>query len=88
MLIIKELRKERKMTVRELAQKMGVTHPTISNWENGICEPDLKSIAKLADIFGVTLDRLFNRTMRKEGIIEIDRADLETIHLICAKYVK
>lgn len=88
MLIIKQLRKERKMTVRELAEKLGVTHPTISNWENGICEPDIKSIIKLADIFGVSIDRLFNRTTHEDNKISIDQSDLDAIYSIISKYIK
>lgn len=59
LLKIKELRKSRGWTVRELGEKMSVSHVTISNWENDVSEPDIKSIIKLSQIFNVTTDYLF-----------------------------
>lgn len=52
---IRELRKENKITMVELAQKIGVTQPTITKWENGETKNIKNStIIKLSKIFGVS----------------------------------
>lgn len=53
---IKELRRQRGMTQKELAEKMQVSFQTISKWENGINMPDIIHLPKLAGIFGVSTD--------------------------------
>lgn len=53
---IKELRKERGMTQKELSEKMQVSFQTISKWETGVNLPDITHIPRLAEIFGVSAD--------------------------------
>ncbi len=64
---IKELREEQNLTQAELAAKIKNVQRNISNWENGNSEPDCQSILALANAFGVSLDRLFGRTMTRES---------------------
>lgn len=58
---IKELREEFGLTQKELANKLSNTQRNISNWENGVSEPDCETILKIADLFEVSLDELFYR---------------------------
>lgn len=58
---IKELREEFGLTQKELADKIGNVQRNVSNWENGASEPDLETLLRLADVFGVSLDELFGR---------------------------
>lgn len=60
-LLIRELREEFAMTQKELAGKIGTLQRNVSNWENGVSEPDCETIVKLAELFKVTLDELFGR---------------------------
>ncbi|QBX15892.1 Helix-turn-helix [Streptococcus equinus] len=50
---LKELRKEKKLTQKELAEETDIPYRTLQRWENG--ETDIKSdkAEKLADFFGV-----------------------------------
>ena len=57
------LRKERGMTQLELAEKMGVTDKAVSKWERDLSLPDVNTIPKLAELFGLTVDEL----MQGEG---------------------
>lgn len=59
--VLKELRKERKMTQAELAKIMNVSQEAISCWERGKRDPSCEDLKKLADIFNVTLDYLLSR---------------------------
>lgn len=60
--ILTELRTERGIYQKELAVYLKVSIGTISNYEKGIHYPDLHTLCKLADYFGVTTDYLLNRT--------------------------
>ena len=59
---IKEYREEAQLTQKQLAEKVTNLQRNVSNWENGISEPDLQTVVRLADCFDVTLDELFGRT--------------------------
>ncbi|HJA26902.1 MAG TPA: helix-turn-helix domain-containing protein [Candidatus Limosilactobacillus intestinigallinarum] len=41
------------MTQQELADKLGVTHISVSRWETGKSIPSPKYIKEMADMFGV-----------------------------------
>lgn len=58
---IAALRKDRGMTQEELAALLGVSGQAVSKWESGVCCPDIGLLPALADIFGVTLDKLMGR---------------------------
>lgn len=58
--LIKTLRAERGMTQRELADALAVSDKAVSKWERGAGFPDLSAAEALSDIFGVSLERLFN----------------------------
>lgn len=52
------LRKEHSLTQEQLAESLGVTFASVSKWERGVATPELHLIAKMADLFGVSLDVL------------------------------
>jgi Predicted transcriptional regulators len=56
---IKRLRKEREMTQENLADALQVSYQAISKWENGISDPDIMLLPHIAEIFGISLDELF-----------------------------
>lgn len=55
---IMNLRKGEKLSQEQLAEKIGVTRQTISNWELDESSPDLKQGKELSKIFNVSLDDL------------------------------
>lgn len=54
-------RKKQGLTQEELAVKLGVTNQSVSKWESAQCCPDISLIPKLADIFMISIDELFDR---------------------------
>ncbi len=58
---LKALRQEAKIGQVELAEKLGVSKGVISFWENGINEPGLAALIKIADFFEVSIDYLVGR---------------------------
>ena len=58
MLRIKELRRAKKLTSKELASRVGVAESTMSLYENGKREPDFETLGRIADILDTDLDYL------------------------------
>jgi len=52
------LRRERKLSQGDLAEKLGVSRQSVSKRETGQAVPELDKLVKLADLFGVTVDEL------------------------------
>ena len=62
---IRKLRFDRKeMTQQELADKIGVTRQTVNAIELGKYSPSLEVAFRIADVFGVPLDQVFQYTTR------------------------
>ena len=57
---ILECRKAKKLTQSELAEKLGVTDKSISNWENGRNMPDLSLFKPLCKILDITINDLIS----------------------------
>ena len=55
---LKELRVEKGLTQRELAQALSITVPTLSHWECGYQEPSFKDLIMLCKYFDVSADYL------------------------------
>jgi len=56
---IKSIRKNRKLTQKELGEKVGVKHNTISSYENGTNEPEQDILFRLADVLNVSINDFF-----------------------------
>lgn len=56
--VLKELRKEKKLTQTELASKLDIGQSAYAKWENGRTEPTLDNIIKLTKILDTTADEL------------------------------
>ena len=59
---IHELRLSFGWTQVQLAQKLGVTKQTVSNWENDNIQPSIDMLIKLSKIFNVSTDYLLGLT--------------------------
>ncbi len=55
---LKQIRKEQKMTQTEVANKLNIDYTTLGRYENGISEPNLTTLIKLANIYHTTIDNL------------------------------
>lgn len=72
MLKIKELREEAQMTQKQLADKIANMQRNVSNWEQGVSQPDLETVVAIADVFDVSLDELFGRELKIQVKDDID----------------
>ncbi len=57
---IAEKRKERKLTQQELAERLGVTNRSVSNWENGKNMPDLSLFKPLCQELDISINDLMS----------------------------
>ncbi len=55
---LKELRKEKKLTQKELAEETDIPYRTLQRWENGESQIKPEKAEKLADFFGVSVGYL------------------------------
>ena len=63
---IAQSRKAKKLTQSELAEKLGVTDRSISNWENGKNMPDLSLFKPLCEELDITINDLMSGEKIKE----------------------
>lgn len=77
---LKTLRKGRKLTQHELADKLGVTRCTISNYEVGRRSPHISELKRFAEFYGVDLsyfgvaprDEIFDLLSRAKEVFKND----------------
>ncbi|OTG48370.1 helix-turn-helix domain-containing protein [Streptococcus agalactiae] len=77
---LKELRKEKKVSQKEIADFLGISERTISRWENS--ENTIKSdkAQKLADYFEVPIDYLLGfSNVRDKDVVAISREEYESL---------
>ena len=69
---IKAYRESKKMTQKDIAEILEVEPGTISKYESGMIEPNIESIKRLAETFGITIDELLKNEDEKFDISKID----------------
>ena len=55
------LRREYNLTQKQLATMLSLKQTTYSGYERGWHEPNIETLIKIADFYGITLDRLVGR---------------------------
>lgn len=70
---IRELRKENKLTLKQLGDFLGLAESTISQYETGKREPDIKTMVKLSEYFHVSLDYLMGNVSEPWFYLDNDR---------------
>ncbi|MDT2604445.1 helix-turn-helix domain-containing protein [Enterococcus dongliensis] len=55
---LKLRRVELNLTQEYVAEVLGITRQTISNWENGRSYPDIERMIRLSDVYSLSLDEL------------------------------
>lgn len=75
---ISELRKDKGMTQKELAERLFISDKAVSKWETGMSLPDITLLVPLADILEVSVMELLNcqripqnETMNTEQVEEL-----------------
>ena len=74
---IRQLRFKAGMTQEQLAERMGIGAQSVSKWENAVSMPDIASLPLLAEIFGVSIDDLFDLSAEQRLNRIENRMDME-----------
>jgi len=53
--LITELRKEKGLTQKQLAEALNVTDKAVSKWERGLSFPDISMLEPLSDLLGISI---------------------------------
>lgn len=73
-------RKQKNITQEALAGAMGVSTKAVSKWEKDLSLPDISTLCKLSDFFGVSMDRLVGRPTKGEFMVcDTDTLTCQTI---------
>lgn len=70
-IVLRDYRKKHGYTQTALANLIGVTHQTINNWEHGNAKPNEESIIKLARVFNVSPERLYDQMLEELSISKL-----------------
>lgn len=62
--IIQTLRKSRNFSQVQLAEKLGISKQTVSNWENNNILPSIDMLLKISKLFSVSCDYLLEQQER------------------------
>ena len=76
---LKEIRKIKGLTQKQVAEHIGITQNAYSYWETGRNKIDNESLKKLADFFGVSVDYLLGRDTIEGSGENVDPEVLEYI---------
>lgn len=80
---IRELRNIRGISQIQLANKLGVTKQSVSNWENDNILSSIEMLVKIANFFEVSTDYLLGldkkRTLDVENLTEIQISHIQLI---------
>lgn len=64
---IAELRRNNKMTQRDLGERLNVSDKVISKWETGKSLPDVETMMRLTKVFGISIAELYDSVEKDSG---------------------
>lgn len=67
--VIKALRVERKLTQKQLADKLGISDKAVSKWERGLGAPELSLISELSDLLDVNIRNLLSGNLSRNDFV-------------------
>lgn len=74
---LKTLREQRGLSIKKVADALGMPKSTYASYEYGDREPNIATILKIADLYNVTTDYLFGREPRQDALqLLISQTDL------------
>ena len=74
---IRQLRFKAGLTQEQLADQLGISAQSVSKWENAVAMPDITTLPLLAEVFGVSIDDLFDLTAEQRLNRIENRMDME-----------
>lgn len=86
---LKQLRKSKNMTQKELGSKIGLSKAVVSKYENGMGYPSFDVLIRIAQYFAVTTDYLLGITDKKYlDVSQLSDSQTESIRVLVAEFTK
>lgn len=85
---VSELRREKGMTQKDLAQRLFVSDKAVSKWERGLSLPDISLLQPMADILGVSVTELLGgqrMTAREPSAVEVEQIVESAVAVLTAQ---
>ena len=79
---IKAIRKSKGLSQEELAALLNVVRQTVSKWEQGDTIPDIETIKKIADLYGISVDSLLEEKPQEDEIDTKERKRIMTNKIV------
>lgn len=79
---LKKLRNEKKLTQEEIGKFLNISSTGYASWEKLRTEPDIKTLIKLADFYGVSIDYLVGRANEDEIVKIINDTSSDEDYLL------
>ena len=76
---LRELRKEKRLTQEQLAERFGVTSRSVSRWETGSNMPDLSILVELADFYDVDIRDIIDGERKGEDMNKVEKEGLQLV---------
>jgi transcriptional regulator with XRE-family HTH domain len=73
---IKYFRKKLKLTQEQLAKNSGLSRNAIYNYENGRRSPDIKTLSKIAEAFGISPIELLDLDTKQINLFQVPTVQL------------
>jgi transcriptional regulator with XRE-family HTH domain len=79
--LIRKSRKERKLTLKAVAEKAGISEGFLSQVENAVNSPSVDTLIRICNAVGVDAGRLISQVSKQEKSILIRKAEWDEIEL-------
>lgn len=82
---LRELRIINKLNQTDIANKLGVQQTTYSKYEKERVMPDIFTLKKLANLYGITLDQLVSDIDEEEYTIKVTEEERQALNSLVRK---
>ena len=73
--LIRHFRKERKLTLKSVSEKAGISEGFLSQVENNVNSPSVDTLMKICDAIGVQAGELLNQAQVQERLVILRKSD-------------
>ncbi|MBN2125793.1 MAG: helix-turn-helix domain-containing protein [Deltaproteobacteria bacterium] len=79
--LMRRYRKERKLTLRAVAERAGVSEGFLSQVENNVSSPSVDTLIGICNALGISAGDLLNQVDKQERLVVIRRSDWQEVDL-------
>ena len=67
--LIKDIRRQKGYTQKQLADMLGISDKTVSKWERGCGMPDVSLWQDLSEVLGVNIENILEGAVNKNSFV-------------------